>query len=58
MGTFSWSSDNAIKLRFATAARSVTLVRVRIPKSLHADAELDWERSGGEPMIEAQEATI
>ena len=46
---------SVIKLRFACAAHSATLVRVRIPKRPHADAELDWERSGGEPMIEAQE---
>jgi hypothetical protein len=39
---------NSIKLRFATAPRSATLVRVRISKRLHADAELDWERSDGE----------
>ncbi len=49
------ANHNAIKLRFATAARSAILVRVRIPKRLHADAELDWERSVVKPMIEAQE---
>ena len=49
------SNCNSIKLRFATATRSATLVRVRIPKGLHADAELDWERSLVKPMIETQE---